>query len=140
MIVLRPYQDKAVSDLYSNATSLLQKTGNKVIVFRAPTGSGKTIVMAEFLRKLVSENITGSALSFIWAAPRQLHIQSRKKLEHYYYDNKALKCSFFEELVDKNIAENEILFLNWESINKEDNIYPGFPISNWVHRHLSMVK
>ena len=123
MIVLRPYQDKAVSDLYSDATSLLQKIGNRVIVFKAPTGSGKTIVMAEFLRKLVSENTTGLTLSVIWAAPRQLHIQSQEKLERYYYENKALKCSFFEELVDKNIAENEILFLNWESINKEGNIY-----------------
>ena len=123
MIILRPYQDKAVSDLYSDATSLLQKTGNKVIVFRAPTGSGKTIVMAEFLRKLVSENETGIPLSFIWAAPRQLHIQSKEKLERYFYENKALKCSFFEELVDKSIAENEILFLNWESINKKGNVY-----------------
>lgn len=123
MIVLRPYQDKAISDLYSAATNLLQKAGNKVIIFRAPTGSGKTIMMAEFLRKLISENITGSLLSFIWAAPRQLHIQSQEKLERYYYENKALNCSFFEDLVDKNIDENEILFLNWESINKKDNIY-----------------
>lgn len=123
MIVLRPYQEEAVSKLYSDATSLFQKTGNKVVVFKAPTGSGKTIMMAEFLRKLVAENITGSALSFIWAAPRQLHIQSKEKLERYYYENKAIKCSFFEDLVDKNIAENEILFLNWESINKEGNIY-----------------
>ncbi len=122
MIVLRPYQDTAVSDLYSASTSLLQKAGNKVIVFRAPTGSGKTIVMAEFLRKLVSENTTGLLLSFIWAAPHQLHIQSKDKLERYYYENKALRCAFFEDLTDKTIAENEILFLNWESINKSDNI------------------
>jgi type III restriction enzyme len=123
MIILRPYQDKAVSDLYSAATYLLHKAGNKVIVFKAPTGSGKTIMMAEFLRKLVSESKTSLPLSFIWAAPRQLHIQSREKLEHHYYENKALKCSFFEDLMDKNIDENEILFLNWESINKKDNIY-----------------
>ncbi|MFC2006555.1 DEAD/DEAH box helicase [Chloroflexota bacterium] len=122
MIVLRPYQDNAVSELYSSSTSLLQKAGNKVIVFRAPTGSGKTIVMAEFLRKLVTENATGLTLSFIWAAPRHLHIQSKDKLERYYYENKALTSSFFEDLTDKNIAENEILFLNWESINKADNI------------------
>ena len=95
MIVLRPYQDNAVSELYSSSTSLLQKAGNKVIVFRAPTGSGKTIVMAEFLRKLVTENATGLTLSFIWAAPRQLHIQSKDKLERYYYENKALTSSFF---------------------------------------------
>jgi type III restriction enzyme len=123
MIVLRPYQDKAVSDLYSAANYLLQKAGNKVIVLKAPTGSGKTIMMAEFLKRLVSENTTDFLLSFIWAAPHKLHMQSKEKLERYYYENKTLKCSFFEDLVDKNIAENEMLFLNWESINKQDNIF-----------------
>ena len=29
----------------------------------------------------------------------------------------------FEDLDDKKIGEDEILFFNWESINKEDNIY-----------------
>ena len=123
MIVLKPYQDDAVSELYAHAVSLLQKAGNKVMVFRAPTGSGKTIMVAEFLRKLVTENTTGLSLSFIWAAPRQLHGQSKEKLESYYSESKALRCSFFEDLSDKNIGENEILFLNWESINKKDNIY-----------------
>src|SRR4030042_2229095 len=123
MIVFRPYQDTAVANLYTKATALLQKANNKVLVFRAPTGSGKTIMMAEFLRKLVMENTTGLNLSFIWAAPHRLHAQSKEKLERYYFDNKTLKCLLFEDLVDKNIAENEILFLNWESINKTDNIY-----------------
>lgn len=123
MIILRPYQDDAVSNLYAKSNSLLGKTSNKTLVFRAPTGSGKTIIMAEFLRKLVAENITGLDFSFIWAAPRQLHTQSKDKLEHYFYENKTLKCSSFEELTNKNIDENEILFLNWESINKKDNIY-----------------
>src|SRR3990172_12512431 len=98
MIVLKPYQDDAVSELYAHAVSLLQKAGNKVMVFRAPTGSGKTIMVAEFLRKLVTENSTGVSLSFILAAPRQLHVQSKKKLESYYSESKALRCSFFEDL------------------------------------------
>lgn len=123
MIVLRPYQDEAVLNLYSKANSLLTKIGGKTLVFRAPTGSGKTIIMAEFLRKLVTESITNLDYSFIWAAPRQLHTQSKDKLENYFYETKTLKCSYFEELDDKSIDVNEILFLNWESINKKDNIY-----------------
>ncbi|HEX9897505.1 MAG TPA: DEAD/DEAH box helicase family protein [Dehalococcoidales bacterium] len=123
MIVLRPYQEDALTNLYSKANSLLAKASNKTLVFRAPTGSGKTIIMAEFIKKLVAENTTGLNFSFIWAAPRQLHTQSKDKLEKYYYENKTLKCSSFEELNDKSIDENEILFLNWESINKKGNIY-----------------
>lgn len=122
MIVLREYQETAVEDLTSKMVSLLQKETNKKLVFRAPTGSGKTIIVAESLKKLVTEKNPG-ALSFIWAAPRKLHVQSKEKLDSYYYDNKALRCSFFEDLQDKTISENEILFLNWESINKEDNIF-----------------
>ena len=34
-----------------------------------------------------------------------------------------LECSNLEELTDKKISENEILFLNWESINKKDNVF-----------------
>ena len=63
------------------------------------------------------------SFAFIWAAPRKLHTQSREKLEDYYFDSKVLRCSFFDDLIDKKIGENEILFLNWESINKRDNIY-----------------
>jgi type III restriction enzyme len=34
-----------------------------------------------------------------------------------------LECSNLEELTDKKIAENEVLFINWESINKKDNVF-----------------
>ena len=35
-----------------------------------------------------------------------------------------LKCSYFEDLEDRKIGENEILFINWHSINKKDiNIF-----------------
>ena len=34
-----------------------------------------------------------------------------------------LRCSYFDDLEDRLIKKNEILFLNWASINKERNIY-----------------
>ncbi len=122
MIILREYQEQAIKEIINYVESLLVREGDRTLVLKAPTGSGKTLIMAETLKQIV-ENIKGGAFSFVWTAPRQLHIQSKGKLEAYYHDNKALKCVFFEDLTDKRIAENEILFLNWESINKEDNIY-----------------
>ena len=80
-------------------------------------------MMAEFLKQLCEDKEVKSPLSFIWTAPRQLHGQSKDKLDHYYEPSRALRCSFFEDLDDKRIDQNEILFFNWESINKEDNIY-----------------
>jgi type III restriction enzyme len=120
---LKIYQQNAIDDLLAKAKKLLALGGNKKLVFKAPTGSGKTIMMAEFLKQLVDDREVRQPLSFIWTAPRQLHIQSREKLENYFETNRALKCSFFEDLDDRKISENEILFFNWESINRADNVY-----------------
>ncbi len=117
------YQENAVRKLVEKTNDLLNISANRTIVFKAPTGSGKTVMMAEYLKNLVHYRTDGQTFSFIWAAPRNLHTQSKEKLENLYYDSKALKCSFFEDLTDRKIGENEILFLNWEKINQADNIY-----------------
>ncbi len=120
---LKIYQENAIEELLGRAKRLLGYSGEKKLVFKAPTGSGKTIMMAEFLKQLVDDREIRAELSFIWTAPRQLHIQSRDKLEKYFEESRALKCSFFEDLDDRKIGQNEILFLNWEHINKADNVY-----------------
>lgn len=120
---LKIYQQNAIDELLEKVKRLLGYSSSKKLVFKSPTGSGKTIMMAEFLKQLVDDNEVRQPLSFIWTAPRQLHIQSKDKLEKYFEENRALKCSFFEDLDDRKIAENEILFFNWESINKADNVY-----------------
>jgi len=120
---LKTYQDNAIEELLGKSKRLMGYSGEKKLVFKSPTGSGKTIMMAEFLKLLVNNKEVRQSLSFIWTAPRQLHIQSRNKLERYFEDSRALKCSFFEDLDGRKIGENEILFFNWESINKADNIY-----------------
>jgi len=120
---LKIYQQNAIDELLAKAKELLSLGGGKKLVFKAPTGSGKTIMMAEFLRQLVDDREVRQSLGFIWTAPRQLHIQSREKLENYFETSRALKCSYFEDLDDRKISENEILFFNWESINKKNNVY-----------------
>jgi len=120
---LKIYQENAIDELLTKSKRLLGYSNNKKLVFKAPTGSGKTIMMAEFLKQLVDDREIRQSLSVIWTAPRQLHIQSREKLENYFETSQALKCSYFEDLDDRKISENEILFFNWESINRADNIY-----------------
>lgn len=50
-------------------------------------------------------------------------MQSKEKLEDFYKESRVLECSNLEELADKKISENGILFLNWESINKKENVF-----------------
>ena len=120
---LKIYQENAIDDLLNKAKKLLGYSDSKKLVFKAPTGSGKTIMMAEFLKQLADDREVKNELAFIWAAPHKLHIQSKDKLDNYYETSRALKCSYFEDLDDRKIEENEILFFNWESINKVNAIY-----------------
>lgn len=124
ILEFKNYQENAVVKLKREVNELLDAPENKVCIFKAPTGSGKTLMVAEFLKRLIDSRIDGKKFSFIWIAVNKLHDQSRNNLKKYYDQNGVgIKCSYFEDLDDRKIGENEILFLNWASINKKDNLY-----------------
>ncbi len=123
-IEFKNYQEKTIVKLKQEVNDLLDVEGNKICIFKSPTGSGKTLMMAEFLKRLIDSRIDGKKFSFIWIAVNKLHDQSRNSLKKYYDQyGVGLKCSYFEDLDERKISENEILFLNWASINKKGNIY-----------------
>jgi type III restriction enzyme len=130
------YQIEAVRELCEKTNRLLELDGSKTIVFKAPTGSGKTVMMAKYLKQLVEHREDRRSIAFLWNAPRQLHLQSKEKLEQYFSDSKALHCLLFEDLINRQIGDKEILFLNWESINKKGNIYIR---ENELDKNLSVI-
>lgn len=118
------YQENAVVKLKREINELLDAEGSRVCIFKSPTGSGKTLMMAEFLKRLIDSRIDGKKFSFVWIAVNKLHDQSRNNLRKYYDQNGVgIRCSYYEDLDDRKIRESEILFLNWASINKKDNLY-----------------
>ena len=123
MIEIKDYQEKAILKLKEQINELLNRDSRETLVFKSPTGSGKTLMVAEFIKRLVDRRDDNKKIAFIWTAPRQLHTQSKEKLDKYYSTTRAIECKYFEDLVDNRIEPDEILFLNWESINKKDNVY-----------------
>ena len=124
MITLKDYQKEAVENLKETVEKLLRSSESEICIFQSPTGSGKTLMISELLKELVRGREDDKKFSFVWISVRMLHEQSKEKLEKYYEDDRLLQCSYFEDLQDKKIGENEILFINWHSINKKDiNIY-----------------
>ncbi len=119
MINLRNYQLKATEELTTKACDFLYKSQNAVISFKAPTGSGKTLMVSEFLKNIA--NVPDLDISVIWISVRMLHEQSKEKLERYFEDLQLMKCSYFFDISDRKINKNEILFINWESINKKNS-------------------
>lgn len=129
MIVLKDYQDKAVNRLIEDTYSLLKLQGVRhKMVLKAPTGAGKTVTMAAYINRLCEElpdklEVPSRNVAFIWIAPNQLHLQSYQSLKNYFSELRSIKPIQFEDIVDKRLHSNEVLFLNWQSINKDSNVY-----------------
>jgi type III restriction enzyme len=121
---LKAYQEKAIGEITDKLKKLIMKNGNYSILFKSPTGSGKTLMSTEALKNLVTDITIPFDISYVWISVRMLHEQSRKKLNDYLVNTNTLKTSYFEELQDRKIGKNEILFINWESISRKNtNIF-----------------
>ncbi|SFV65399.1 hypothetical protein MNB_SUP05-5-1083 [hydrothermal vent metagenome] len=115
---LKNFQNNAIGKLQQTFYELW-KAGNKNIplVFKSPTGSGKTIMMAEFLHRVSGEASFDPDKCFVWISKGDLAQQSKKKLENYY--NIGLpwtKCLDENNLNETKLKKNEIFFVNWEKI------------------------
>lgn len=123
------YQQKAINDLTDKTIRLLNLGGKRhKIVFEAPTGAGKTVMACQTLATIVDQlKERGDSLyqevAFIWFAPRKLHLQSYASLKEAFGETRKLRPVMFDELEQsEGIQSGEILFVNWESVNKKRNI------------------
>lgn len=125
MLKLRNYQENHISNLKKKIDGLLDLnlTPSPIIVFKSPTGSGKTIMMAELIKRLADHRSDKKEISFIWITVHTLHDQSKEKMEKYYANLEIVECVNFNDLQDKEIKDKEVLFFNWQSINKKKNIF-----------------
>lgn len=124
------FQQKAVRKLVDETIELLRLSGNrKTLIFKAPTGAGKTVMASQMLADLTEElqsrgDSPYQQVAFIWIAPNKLHQQSYFKMKNYFTETRLLKPVMYDEIdqSDGTIKPGEILFVNWESVNKEKNI------------------
>jgi type III restriction enzyme len=116
-MILKKYQQEAVDKLLTHTKKLLKREQESTIVFKSPTGSGKTIMIADYLLRLSTEELD-KEYAFVWASTNDLHTQSRNKLESYMGDTKY-SFTYLDEMTVKEFAENEIAFVNWESLTKQ---------------------
>lgn len=123
------YQQDAISELTDKTVKLLNIGGlRRKIVFEAPTGAGKTVMTCQTLANIVDELRTRGdsrfkECAFIWFAPRRLHLQSYMSLKGAFGETRKLTPVMFDELdQSEGIQPGEILFVNWESVNKENNV------------------
>lgn len=124
------YQQKAVKELVDKTIELLSLSGHrKSLIFKAPTGAGKTVMASQMLNDLTEElqsrgDCPYQQVAYIWIAPNKLHQQSYFKMKDFFSETHLLRPVMYDELDQSEgfIKPGEILFVNWESINKEKNV------------------
>ncbi len=117
-MILKNYQKISIDRLIKISKLLIGKDGQRICVLKAPTGSGKTIIAADYLRQLTNENLP-KEYAFIWISGNNLHKQSREKLEKYL-ENSRYIFSYLEDIQNNDFKENEVVFVNWHSLTKQD--------------------
>ncbi len=123
---LKRYQEKAVNELILKSKLLLDRDINKrTIVFKAPTGSGKTFMMSQFIQDFIKENKRDKRgeFCFLWMSigKGELQIQSYESLEKEFgfaVDCYLLEDEFFGSR--RTIDNNEVVVANWEKLRQKD--------------------
>ena len=125
------YQETYINEVAGTALKFLNDKYREqsTIVFKAPTGSGKTYMISQALTKIVKQS--KDPCSFIWISVNSLHEQSRQNLSRYLEDERLLDCISIDEIQNKAVEENEIVFFNWDSLIKDNNVFRMENESDW---------
>lgn len=112
MIQLKEFQLEAINELLSNT-----EKGEKEIVLKSPTGSGKTVILTAFVDEFTKRN--GNYV-FVWLTPGKgnLEEQSKEKMDFYFPMSKTMLLS---DVLTSGFSENTTSFINWELVTKKGN-------------------
>lgn len=119
MFALKPFQETAISQLKDEFLSLWKLPNQNIpLVLKSPTGSGKTIMLAQFLRDIVSDpRFAGNDVAFVWFSfSEDSYEQSKKKLFDYYGGASELDLIDLNDLSREKLRQNDVFFINWQKI------------------------
>ncbi|TXF74971.1 DEAD/DEAH box helicase [Chryseobacterium sp.] len=129
MYTLLEFQEKAVGQLQDHVIAALESPfAQTPILLKAPTGSGKTVMAAALIERIVDQAHLHPGLdnniAFIWFAPNTLHIQSYDSLHTLYEESRRLNCINLSELSANPVLNpGDLLFANWSSLSSATNIW-----------------
>lgn len=129
MIELKDYQKKAVRELRAKLVDMLNDDDDRQkLVFKAPTGAGKTVMASALLDEVTRDlpmngECKYTQVAWVWIAPNKLHQQSYKSMRNFFSETRSLRPVMFDECDHlEGLNKGDVLFLNWESINKDNAV------------------
>lgn len=116
---LMDYQQDCVEKLIRGFKELVVAGNpNATMVLKAPTGSGKTVMVASMLQGLADDKLPENFV-FIWASMGDLAHQSYDKLSQQYMPDSCYNMLELEGIEPEALEPNTILFCNWEKMYQQ---------------------
>ena len=118
---LKTYQRDAVDEIKEYFDFNFDKR-NKTIVFKSPTGSGKTLMLSAVIEEEVAER-ENDKFCFVWASigKGELQKQSYDSVKTYLQGHPV--CTLLEDDFFGSrgfIKNHEVVFVNWEKLISKD--------------------
>lgn len=117
--ILKEFQDEAINELRETFLDLWKNgKGRQIpITFKSPTGSGKTIMMAHFLKIIANDIQFDVDKSFVWFSfNEESYIQSKENLAKYYNGGNELNLLDHNSLNNGKLSNNDVFFINWQKL------------------------
>lgn len=117
MIKLLPFQEQAVQTLQDKFFFSNKQT----TVFYSPTGSGKTVMLINFMDRILDYNPNPFDYVFVWLTPGsgELEEQSWKKAKDF---SKLINPISLDEALINGFQASTATFLNWERVKNDKAI------------------
>lgn len=124
---LKHYQEKARDEITKSLLSILgrDESNDRLIVFKAPTGSGKTVTMAYALADAHSHP-NRNEFVVLWLSPGKggLHQQSARALR-FFLEGTSMNVRVLDSRSDIEAnpfpSSGSVLVVNWEKLNHQED-------------------
>lgn len=112
------FQDVAISELCETFRTLWYAPGTQLpLVFKSPTGSGKTFMVTSFINDLTAVHNFDDDIAWVWITfSDDLAMQSKEKFSEYFYPNAGRRLLTVADFSEGKLRRNDILFLNWQKL------------------------
>ena len=104
------FQEECINRILE-ATEQTEKSG---IIVKSPTGSGKTIILLEYIDRFLQMH---NNYVFVWFCPGagELEEQSKSEMEQKLPHRTALSL---DDVLRNGFSDGDTVFINWEQVNR----------------------